>query len=294
MPTIIQKIRDVYPTLSNAKKTAASYFLNDYASLQLATVTELAEQIGVSDTTIINLCSDLGFIGFSDFKRAVRDELQQEHASVHLTTGMSSQAPDDKIAQLARPILQNLETTFSDPQNCAAIAQAAEMIKQANMVYAVGFWSFATAAEEFCLQMRRQGKKAQAIYPSLGDYIDKILQIEASDIVLLYDFSLYTSALTEICTLLKKRNVPIILITDMGPCPRIGYADITIHCRTKMGNDQCAVCTMPIVQTVNYILRSLAVDRNVQDEYSILREGIFSRFNPYGVIEPSSKSSTHI
>ena len=41
-------------------------------------VAVLAERIGVSDTTIINLCADLGYSGFAAFKRAVRKELQQE------------------------------------------------------------------------------------------------------------------------------------------------------------------------------------------------------------------------
>jgi len=58
---IIKLIREAYPELSSAKKSAASYFLNHYTSLQFATVTELAERIGVSDTTIINLCADLGY-----------------------------------------------------------------------------------------------------------------------------------------------------------------------------------------------------------------------------------------
>ena len=55
MADIIKLIREAYPGLSSAKKSAASYFLNHYTALQFSTVTELAEQIGVSDTTIINL-----------------------------------------------------------------------------------------------------------------------------------------------------------------------------------------------------------------------------------------------
>ena len=60
MADVIKQIREIYPQLSSAKKAAASYFLNNYQALQFATVTELAERIGVSDTTIINLCADLG------------------------------------------------------------------------------------------------------------------------------------------------------------------------------------------------------------------------------------------
>ena len=67
MQDTMQKIRDIYPSLSSAKKAAASFFLNHYSSVPISTVTELAESIGVSDTTIINLCVDLGFKGFATF-----------------------------------------------------------------------------------------------------------------------------------------------------------------------------------------------------------------------------------
>lgn len=287
MADVIKQIRDIYPQLSSAKKAAASYFLNHYHSLQFATVTELADLIGVSDTTIINLCADLGYSGYSSFKKAVRADILAEASSMQPASDAPVQSSQSKIHAMTAPVIQSFSDTFSDINNCNAIVQAAHMLAEANTIYAIGFWSFATLAQEFCLHLRRQGIRAEAIYPSLGDYIDKVLQITAEDVVVLYDFSRYFAGLNEICLLLQKQGVPIILVTDMGPCPCIPFATVSIHCKVTDGSGHF---TLPQATMVGYLLRMLSRELLPQEknEYETLREGVFTRFNAYGVIEPGS------
>jgi len=286
MSDIMQKLRNAYPSLPNAKKTAASYFLNNYHSLPFATVTDLAASIGVSDTTIINLCVDLGFSGFSEFKRTLRAEVQGNRPN--LPSNNETAVINEDLTRLITPIISNITATFSDPHNCAALDQTVDLLGNADTIYAIGFWTFALAAQELCQQLRRYRWKAEAIFPDLGDYMDKVLLITPKDAVILFDFSRYITGLTEICLMLKKQGVPIILITDLGPCPRHPYADIAIHCHL---NTLKPVGTLPISMLVNYILRRLLNQRfpHQTAEYETLREGVFTRFNPYGVVEPDPR-----
>jgi len=292
MPDVIKLIREMYPELSSAKKSAASYFLNHYTSLQFATVTELAEQIGVSDTTIINLCSDLGFSGFAGFKRAVREDIQQEKKPEE-TAGSTADTSGFNIQESVRNIQDGILGTFSDASNLAALNQAAQLINGAKCIYAIGFWSSATLAQDLCLNFRRQGWRAEAIFPSLGDYIDKVLQITPEDIVILYDFARYISGIQEVCLLLQKQNVPIILITDMGACPSLPYATCSIHCHSSGSNERYIT---PSASIVGYLLRNMTAAQNprIRDDYAELREGVFTRFNPYGVIEPDKKYTDRV
>lgn len=287
MADVIKQIRDIYPQLSSAKKSAASYFLNHFHSLQFATVTELAELIGVSDTTIINLCADLGYSGYSGFKKAVRADILAEAARVHPASDVSEQTSQAKIHAMTAPMIQAFSDTFSDINNCNSIMQAAQMLAEAQTVYAIGFWSFATLAQEFCLYLRRRGRRAEAIYPSLGDYIDKVLRITAKDVVVMYDFARYFASLNEICLLLQKQGVPIILVTDMGPCPCIPFATVSIHCKIA---DNGSLFASPQASMVGYLLRTISNELLPQEssEYETLREGVFTRFNAYGVIEPGA------
>lgn len=273
MEELIQQIRDIYATLPNAKKTVASFFLNHFQQLQFLTITELAEQIGVSDTTIINFCKDLGFRGYAAAKKAIRDAVQMD------TRALAQHVPERPVhlSQLLCSTEKNLQDTFNDPQNIQAIVQAVDAIRRANRIYAVGFWYSACCANDLCLELRRNRQDAHAIVPDMGDWVDKILLVQPGDVVILYDFSLYLAALTEICSLLKQKNIPIILITDMGPCPRAGYADILIRCRNK-GSGKA------IPYAINQaLLTPLILPRN--EGYEDVRQGVFSRFNDYGVLE---------
>lgn len=283
MADIIKLIRDAYPGLSSAKKSAASYFLNHYTALQFSTVTELAEQIGVSDTTIINLCADLGFGGFSSFKRAVREDLQQEKTNSG-TMAQLEGSSEAAVAELIVPLLDDIRDTVTDTSNLTAIAKGAELMANAKTVYAIGFWSFSALAKEFCLSLRRQGWKAEAIYPDMGDYIDKVLQITSEDVVIAYDFGLYINSMMEICQVLYAQNVPIILITDKGPCPCLPYVQQAVHCQRGLS----VTGSFPLGAVASHLLRSAACHLNpkASHDYENLREGVFSRFNPYGVVEP--------
>lgn len=292
MADVIKQIRDIYPQLSSAKKSAASYFLNHFHSLQFATVTELAELIGVSDTTIINLCADLGYSGYSGFKKAVRANIQAEASSIQASPDASGQSSLAMIQAVASPIIQSISETFTDAKNCDAIVRAAQMLTKAKTIYAIGFWSSASLAQELCLQLRRKGWRAEAIFPSLGDYIDKVLQITKDDIVVMYDFSRYIAGLNEICLLLQKQGVPIILVTDMGPCPCLPYASVSIHCHPAETHKS----TLPQAAIIGYLLRILAFEMlpQEQSDYETLREGVFTRFNSYGVIEPDADYNNRV
>lgn len=282
MADMIQQIRDSYPSFPNAKKTVASFFLNHFEQLQFLTVTELAEKIGVSDTTIINFCKDLGYDGYAEVKRTVRETVQKSES--HRKD--SEPNKPDCLANLLYLAEKNLRDTFDDPENITAIEQAVRLIRKAKHVYAIGFWRNGCAARDLCLDLRYQKKKAEAIIPDLGDYIDKILLINSDELAIIYDFRYYLAALTEICVLLKKQQVPIVLITDMGSCPRASYADVLIRCHV-----QSFSTGVPYLINKALIL-PLEVQR--KDDYDTIREGVFSRFNDYGILECSEGKNEHI
>ena len=287
---IMDRIRNAYPELSSAKKTVASYFLTNYTTLHFSNLAMLAERIGVSDTTIINFCYDLGFSGFSGFKSAVRDELFQGKVNDAIHEHQLEKTDEIQISHLVNPVFEGIQATFSNTANLTALSRGAELIASANKIYAVGFWTQATIAQEFCLRLRRNGWNVEAINPSTGDYIDKALHVTSNDVVVAYDFAPYFTGMLEICQLLSKQEVPVVLVTDTGHCPCLPYVAVSIHCSgiadsIYMVNKSTTAPSFHAGSIVSYVLRSLACSINPkpQQEHERLREGIFPGFNPYGV-----------
>ena len=288
---IIQKIRNSFEQLSPSKKKVASYFLNHYSTLYLDTVVELAEKIGVSDTTVINFCSDLGFYGYSEFKQMLKEELMADRTPPETAPAGTSDVSARMLAH-AGCIADNLQITLTDSENQAALAAAVDLLASADKIYFVGFYNKAALAKSEALYLLYRGYEAEAIYPDLGDYIDHLLWAKEGSVAVMYDMAQYSSGLTEICSVLKEKNIPVILITDMGPCPRLTMANVVIHCHadpekdSNLPPDEDVLC-----HSVSRLMLTALTDLHpgkVDSYNGMLREGVFTRFNPYGAIETSN------
>lgn len=280
MSSILSTLRNAYPQLSASKKKVASYFLNNYSTLHMDTVTELAEKIGVSDTTIINMCTELGFNGYSGFRKMAKNEILSASGSNVSDTLENA----DRIGRIRSWISQKkdiLSTISDSTENVENMIKAVDLLGHTKKIYIIGFWSSSAVAKAMALRFLFSGFNSEAIYPDMGDYIDHLLWTEEGSVAIVYDFSLYVTSLTEVCSILQERKIKIILITDNGPCPRISMADVVINAHS--GSEGIASMV-----TETLLQEMITAYPKEKTEYNVrLREGVFTRFNPYGVIEPS-------
>ena len=74
-----QLIKENYHHLSKGCKKVASYILDNYANAALLSSTELADNVGVSDTTVIRFSKALGFNGYAEFKKQLRVKVYESN-----------------------------------------------------------------------------------------------------------------------------------------------------------------------------------------------------------------------
>lgn len=65
---IIVLIKAHYNTLRTSEKKIADYILNHPDTIIYSSITTLAKEVSVSETSVIRFCKSLGFNGFQDFK----------------------------------------------------------------------------------------------------------------------------------------------------------------------------------------------------------------------------------
>ena len=59
--------------LTRTEKRIADYFLDHSESLYFMTARDIAQELGVSDTSIIRLCRALGYRGFRELQESQRE-----------------------------------------------------------------------------------------------------------------------------------------------------------------------------------------------------------------------------
>ncbi len=228
----LAKLQAVYPTLPPAKQQVASFIFDSYDQIPLLTVTDLAQRIGVSDTTIINLCADLGFKGFAEFKRLLREYVQSQGTMINYftRTAISSQSQNPEEAFLTQQ-LQNMHKTLSDPVNLQCLPKAVALLTSAPRVCIVGFRASGNIAQAMAYQLRQLSIPTEVITPGLGDYMDRFLVLSPDTLVVAFSFPRYTQSLLQSVEFLKQRGHTIIGFTDTGNSPLRKLVDICFSCR---------------------------------------------------------------
>jgi len=286
MEQILNLIRKAYPELAPSKKKVASYFMNHYSGLFMDTITELAPKVGVSDTTIINFCFDLGFQGYSGFRKALKKEVLDSREDEMQGGAISDQSHEIEI--IRDYLVDGIRKTLGNPSNQQALYRAAELISKARKTYCVGFWTYSGNAKSTALKLNRAAFCAEAVYPDMGGFIDQIRWSGREDVALVFDCARYITTVTEVCTIFKERGVKIILLTDSGPCPRLPLGDVIIRCELgEAGGYQAKHNGTQIEGVCNVLFYLLETHYpRPEDAYdNNVREGVFTRFNPYGVVE---------
>lgn len=286
MSSILNEIRKAYPELAPSKKRVASYFMNNYTNLFMDTVTELSQKIGVSDTTVINLCNELGFQGYSGFRKAVKKEVLSSSEE-----NLKTQETPVETERIVDYLTDGLRRTFDSKENLGAVMKAVDWLGKAERIYCVGFWTLSGTAKSMALRLSRAGYRAEAVYPDMGGFIDQIRWSKEGDAAIVYDCMRYITSITEICSIFRDHGVRIILITDNGPCPRIPMADAVVHCEQGSTAEFRMIDSSTQIAAVDNVIYHLLSEKYPRQEDGYdqkIREGVFTRFNPYGVIEPDS------
>jgi len=107
----LKRIEYFYPTLKSAEKKAADYILKNPQNVVHFSITELAENCGVSETTIFRLCNKLGYKGYQELKINLAAEIVEPLKNIY----EEIKENDDMrtiMQKLLTSNIQSLETTI--------------------------------------------------------------------------------------------------------------------------------------------------------------------------------------
>jgi len=100
----ILKIKANYDSLRKSEKKVADYILQHPDQIVYQSITTLAENVKVSDTSVIRLCKAIGFDGFQDFKLNVAlgtvEPSKQIYDDIALTDDLSTIISKVKMANV--------------------------------------------------------------------------------------------------------------------------------------------------------------------------------------------------
>ena len=212
--TIADRISAVIGSLTGAEKRTARVLLARYPVVGLESVTAFAEQAKVSAPTVLRFIAKLGFNGYPDFRRALREELDESRKNPltlpHPGDEASPGTGDDHgnalvevvratLAGLDRDTLQQVVEIFADERR---------------IVHVLGGAFTASPAAHLSFHLRKMRRGVFDLPPNIDSRADRMADIGRRDVVVLFDIRRYQGDVIATARLAAQRGSTIVLFTD--------------------------------------------------------------------------------
>lgn len=219
------RIAQAYPKLSAKKKKVADFVLKDYKQVSLMTAKELSIQCGVSEPTIIRFATDLGFTGFLDFVRHVKEMVQARLSSVDLLMNAHKDVNGaTTLERYCKSAIGNIKKLMEmvSPEEIQTIAN---VIFQARNVYVVGYRAAGISASYFGYFLKRIKKNVTVDTNLSWEILDTLPTYAKDSVVFAVTFRRYSKRMIRFLEYAKENGATIVSLTDSMVSPAINLSD---------------------------------------------------------------------
>lgn len=220
---IAQKATEMTPKL----RRVTEWILNNQHDAAFLPANRIAEQLNVSQASVLRVGRLLGYDGFLEFQRALQEQLRAQVTTVERleharSAGIAGE--DSLLYQVFELNLSNLRKTVRDlpPQ---AFKAAVELIGQARHVTVIGMGGGAGPVQffAFTLGIMRPGTVGAVTEYRVG-WFEEFMNTGPEDVVISFNFSRYGRAQVEMTEFAVAKGAKLVLITDSPTAPLSGLA----------------------------------------------------------------------
>ncbi|MDE5993834.1 MAG: N-acetylmannosamine kinase, partial [Oscillospiraceae bacterium] len=90
---LFSRLKEIMPSLSKGHRKIAEYITECYDKAAFMTASKLGKIVGVSESTVVRFATELGFEGYPELQRALK-----EYTSNKLTTAQRVNVMNDQLS----------------------------------------------------------------------------------------------------------------------------------------------------------------------------------------------------
>ncbi len=218
---LLDDIRDRLDEFTATEKKAAHALMANYPMQGLETVAQFAEAAGVSSPTILRFVARLGFPGFAEFQKKLRNELESQ---LNSPLARSTQlAPDMDGDPHVWQLLENIRETFAHLPKGELEGLTKLLADERRTIHLIGGRFTDSLARYMAAHLRIVRSKVVHVAGQQGNWLDQLIGIGSRDVVLVFDIRRYQTEIIKFAEAAAKQGATVALITDswMSPIGRI-------------------------------------------------------------------------
>ncbi len=278
---LIEKIESVYSSLSKGQKKISKYILEHYDKAAYMTASKLGAEVGVSESTVVRYAIELGFDGYPEFHRSLKETL-----GMRLTAVQRMEVADDRISdgKILESVLtsdaENIRNTLENVDK-KAFDGAVEALLGAKRIYVIGMRSSSALAEFFSYYLSLVFDDVRRVRTTSGSEIfEQLMRIDSDSVLVAVSFPRYSTRIVSAVDYAASRGAKVISITDSLSSPIAEKAYATLTAKSDMAS--FADSLVAPLSIINAIIVALSKKRKseVADTFSKL-ETVWNDYNVY-------------
>ena len=232
----LARIRSVYNTLAPAERKVADFIYDNYRQVIYMSVTQLAEGVGVGDSTVIRFCQNAGFLGYQELKLVLARDLVEpsEDLSEGITAADSLQVVAKKVGLASKNALEETMKML----DLEELNRAISALIRARKIEFYGVGQSGLTAIDAKYRFMRLGLMCDAMTDSHIQMMSAAV-LDVCDVAMGISFSGSTKDVVQVVHKAKERGATAICVTAYARSPLANEADIkliTASVETPLGS----------------------------------------------------------
>lgn len=234
---IIDLIKQSDSKFSKSQRRIAEYITNHYDSAAFMTAAKLGNVVNVSESTVVRFASELGYEGYPEFQKALRELIKNKLTPVQRMEITSSKLGDEDILKkVVQSDIDKLRQTLNTVSS-KDFENAADALAGARTVYILGArtcFSLASFLEVYLNMILDNVKIITA--NSASDVFEQMHRIDCNDVLIAISYPRYSQRTFNGVQYAYERGARIIAITDSEASPIVPYAESSLIAECDLAN----------------------------------------------------------
>ncbi len=218
-------LRDKLEKMPNKARRVVEYLLSNTREAAFLSIGEVAEKLDVSKAQLVRVSRMVGFEGYAHLKETLQNTVL-EHVNPTALLSKIMKDRRDLPEEILRMEHANLEDTWNQlkPQN---IVRFCEMVRQAEMVYCMGWGISSLVAESLYTRLIEMGIGSCLMKRGSVALIEQARTVGKGDLVVVCELPSYVIEVTESIERASSNGASVVTLTDSPAAPVCRFSGLS-------------------------------------------------------------------
>ena len=284
MRDFLELLNEKRDGMSKGHKTLCDFILSNPDLAAYMTAAKLGKEAGVSEPTVVRFATELGFDGYPQFQK----ELKQ-HVKTKLTPVQRINLYSDKVKELPKDVLQsdieNVKATI-ESIDVEGFNRAVDKILHAKRIYIIGVRSCSGLASFLTYYFDMLFDNVKMLHTTSGSEVfEQLFSMDKDDLLIAISFPRYSKRIVDAVKFAKSKGADVVSITDNVSAPIAEFSDELLIAKTDISSFvDSLVAPLSIINAL-----IVALERRKRDELTQRLIGLEAIWDEYDVYQKGSK-----